>query len=57
MTSRKGKTKKEKTDIHSKYREILDMPDLTDKQIEQIRKHLGLLACTICEHVWKKKFY
>ena len=28
------------------------MPDLTDKQIEQMQKHLGLLARTVCEHVW-----
>ena len=57
MTSKKDKTKKAKTSIYDKYREILNMPDLTDKQIDQMRKYLGLLARTICEHVWKKKFY
>jgi hypothetical protein len=57
MTSKKGKTRKAKTSIYERYREILDMPDLTDKQIDQMRKHLGLFARTICEHVWGKKFY
>ena len=55
--SEKVKTKKAKTTVYDKYRVILDMPDLTDKQINQMRKHLGLLARTICEHVWGKKFY
>jgi len=57
MTIKKGITKKAKTNIYDRYRQILDMPDLTDKQIDRMRRHLGLLARTICEHVWKKKFY
>ena len=57
MTNKKAKTKRGETNIYEKYRQILDMPDLTDKQIDQMRKHIGLLARTICEHVWKKKFY
>ena len=57
MTSKKAKAKKGKTDIYSKYRQILDVPDLTEKQIDQMRRHLGILARTICEHVWRKKFY
>jgi len=55
--SKNDKTKKGKISIYNKYRQILDMPNLTDKQIDQMRKHLGLFARTICEHVWKKKFY
>lgn len=43
--------------IYSKYRQILRRPDLTSKEIDEMRKHLGLLARTICEHVWGKKFY
>ncbi|MFQ5962652.1 MAG: hypothetical protein ACE5KZ_00025 [Candidatus Scalinduaceae bacterium] len=54
MSSR-GKNKK--VDIYEKYRRILKMPDLTNKEIDEMRKHLGLLAQTICEHVWGKKFY
>ena len=49
--------KKKKVDIYEKYRRILMMPDLTNKEIDEMRKHLGLLAQTICEHVWGKKFY
>lgn len=49
--------KKSKSDINEKYRRILQMPDLTNKEIDEMRKHLGLLTQTICEHVWGKKFY
>jgi len=57
MAGKRDQTKKRKFDIYDKYREILDMPDLTDKQIDQMRKHVGLFVQAICEHVWKKKFY
>jgi len=53
---KKGKTEKGRTSICKRYREILDMPDLTDKKIDPMRKHLGLLARAILERVWKKKF-
>jgi hypothetical protein len=56
MTNR-AKEKRRKADIYEKYRGILKMPRLTNKEIEEMRKHLALLAQTICEHVWKKKFY
>ncbi len=49
--------KKRKVDIYEKYRRILKMPGLTNKEIDVMRKHLGLLAQTTCEHVWEKKFY
>ncbi len=49
--------KKRKVDIYEKYRRILKMPGLMNKEIDVMRKHIGLLAQTICEHVWGKKFY
>ncbi len=49
--------KKRKGDIYEKYRSILKMPDLTNKEIDVMRKHLGLLAQTTYEHVWGRKFY
>lgn len=56
MTNR-TKQKRRKADIYEKYRRILNMPSLTNKETDEMRKHLGLFAQTICEHVWKKKFY
>jgi hypothetical protein len=53
----KPRKKKRGESICDKYRLILNRPDLTDKEIEEMRRHLGLLARTICEHVWGKKFY
>jgi hypothetical protein len=44
-------------DIYAKYRRILKMPNLSNKEIDAMRKNLILLAQTICEHVWGKKFY
>lgn len=52
----RSKTKKEES-IYDKYRGILERPHLTDKKIDEIRKHIGLLAQTICEHVWGEKLY
>jgi len=49
--------KREKKDVYDKYRQILKMPDLTKKEIGEMRKHMALLAWTICEHVWGKDFY
>jgi hypothetical protein len=49
--------RKKRPDIYAKYRGILKMPDLSNKSIDEMRKNLGLIAQTICEHVWKKKFY
>lgn len=51
------KNKRKKKDIYDKYRQILKMPDLKNREIEEMRKNLMLLAQTICEHVWGKKFY
>jgi hypothetical protein len=51
------RSKKRKGDIYERYWRILKMPGLSVKKIDDMRKHLGLLARTICEHVWGKKFY
>jgi DNA-binding transcriptional regulator YiaG len=53
----KPKREKEKQISMETYRRILKMPNLTNKEIEEMRKYLNLLAQTICEHVWGKKFY
>jgi len=56
MPERKNK-KSNRTDIYDKYRCVLKMPDLSKKEINEMRKNLIFLAQTICEHVWGKKFY
>jgi hypothetical protein len=53
----RAKEESKKPDIYEKYRRILNTPSLTNKEIDEMRKHLTLLAQTICEHVWRKKFY
>jgi hypothetical protein len=55
--NKRHKTKRRKRDIYDKYRGILEISDLTEKQIDEVRKHLALLARTVCEHVWGRKFY
>lgn len=54
--SRVSKIRK-KVSVNDRYREILEKPNLSDKEIETMRQHLGLLARTICEHIWGKMFY
>jgi hypothetical protein len=49
--------RKKSQDIYAKYRRILKMPDLSNKEIDEMRKNLIFLAQTIGEHVWGKKFY
>jgi len=49
--------RKKRPDIYDKYRRILKMPGLSNKQIEEIRKNLSIIAQIICEHTWGKKFY
>jgi hypothetical protein len=51
------KKRKRKADIYQEYRRILKMPDLTVKEIDEMRENLSLLAQTICEYVWGKRFY
>jgi len=48
---------RKKAGINDRYRCILNRPGLTDREIDEMRKHLGLFAQTICEHIWGKKFY
>ena len=57
MIPEKRKHQRTRLDVHGKYRQLLKRPDLTDREIEKMRKNLILLAQTICEHVWGKKFY
>jgi hypothetical protein len=49
--------KPRKEDIYNKYRRLLEMPNLTKSEIDEMRRHVILLAQTICEHVWGKDFY
>ena len=49
--------RKKRPDIYDKYRRILKMPNLSIKEIDEMRNYLNLLAQIICEHVWGKKFY
>jgi len=51
------KNSRGKAGIYDKYRRILNRPELTNKEIDEMRNNLSLLARTICEHVWGKKFY
>jgi len=46
-----------KKNICNEYRKSLDAPNLTEKEVEEIRHNLKLVATAICEHVWKKKVY
>ena len=52
-----SKERKKTIDIYEEYRRCLKKPDLTKKEIDEMRVHVGLLARTICEHVWGEKFY
>ena len=58
MTHRTSPRRKpNRSDIYAKYREILEMPDLTRKEVDKMRESIRLIAQSICEHVWGKKFY
>jgi hypothetical protein len=57
MISKRLHRKTRNSKLHDKYRELLKQPGLTAEQIEEMRKHLILLAQTIREHVWDKKVY
>jgi hypothetical protein len=39
------------------YRRMLRTPELTDQEIDDMRKHVIRLAQVLCEHVWGKRFY
>lgn len=53
----KPRKKKKGGKTYDAYSRILKLPDLTDREIEEMRRNLRLMARTICEHVWGKKFY
>lgn len=55
--AKRAKNKGRNRNIYDKYRQILKMPDLTNKEIDEMRKYISLIAQTICEYVWGKKFY
>ena len=56
-SQRGNSSSKKKSDMCARYREILEMQDLSSTEIDVMRKNVGLLAQTICEHVWCKKVY
>jgi hypothetical protein len=39
------------------YRRALQRPDLSDREIDEMRLHVIRLAQALCEHVWGKRFY
>ena len=57
MTIERARHKAHRNRLHDKYGRLLKERGLTAEQIEAMRKHVILLARTICEHVWGKKFY
>lgn len=52
-----GYIKNKENHLYNQYRKELNMPNLTEKEIDEMRKNIKLIAMTICEHVWKKKFH
>ena len=58
MTNKKPKRRKRSgLDIYTRYREILEMRDLSRREIDEMRENVRLLAQAVCEHVWGKKLY
>jgi hypothetical protein len=43
--------------FYDQYRRALNKLDLSRKEVDEMRSNLRMLAETICEHVWGKKFY
>ena len=52
-----NKRRPRRSDIYTKYRQILEMPDLSRKEIDAMRESIRLIAQAICEHVWGKRLY
>ena len=48
---------RKRKDIYEEYRRCLKNPNLTEKEIDEMRINTQLLARTICEHIWGEKFY
>jgi hypothetical protein len=53
MSEKQSKT----NNIYDQYRQMLEIPHLTDEEIDKMRPHVIHIARTICEHVWGKNFY
>ncbi len=51
------KKRKGKVNIYDYYRQSLNKPELTNKEIDGMRKNVQLVVQAICEHVWGKEFY
>lgn len=47
--------KRKRKSIYQKYREIIRKPDLSDEDIDKMRKNIRLIALSIVEHVTKTK--
>lgn len=47
--------RKQKRSIYDKYREILNKPELSDEEIDKMRKNIRLIALSLVEHVIKRK--
>jgi hypothetical protein len=43
--------------IREGYHKMPQVPDLTDREIDDMRQHVIRIARAICEHVWGKRFY
>lgn len=58
MSSITSKPKRKRpADRDARYRELLNRPELSKKEIEQIRQTLRAIARAVCEHVWNQEFY
>lgn len=57
MPSDQNAKSKKGRDVYTLYRDKLRMPQLTKRQINEIRANLRAVAHAVCEHVWRKKFY
>lgn len=41
----------------TRYRDLLEQPDVSTEEIEQIRQTLRAIARAVCEHIWHQEFY
>jgi cytochrome P450 len=54
---KRKRTPKKLPTIHDRYRKALAKPELSAREIEEMREHVRRLARAICEHVWQEKFF
>ena len=58
MSSISSKPKRKRAeDRDLRYRELLKRPELSKKEIEEVRQTLRAIARAICEHTWNQEFY